>query len=168
MVERSACAKGGLAAGAIYGLLTGIVSTAYIVLMKEQVIAQIRIALASVPGGVPITAEDIYPITLISAIPSALIYGVILGAILGMVFSFFYAELMGKNSRMKGLLFSILIIVALAIGEAAAPNHSLGIIMVNTNFLPLAPVGVALFLLFGFLNGVFYDRFSCKKKKRPS
>lgn len=167
MVERSACAKGGLAAGAIYGLLTGIVNTAYILLMKEQVIAQISRALASVQG-VPITAEDVYPITLISAIPGAMIYGVILGAILGMVFSFFYTELMGKGSRMKGLLFSILIIVALAIGEAAAPGYSMGLIMVNTNFLPLAPVGVALFLLFGFLNGVFYDRFSCKKKKRPS
>ncbi len=162
-MDKGRIAKAGAVAGVIYGFLTAIAGMVYMVMMREEVISSIRTALSGY-GNLPITAEDIYPMALMGAIPGGLINGLIVGIILAFVFAVLYNELIGKNSMIKGLCFSVLILIAVGIGEMAAPRLSAGLILLNSNFLPSLALGVIFFLAYGYLLGMFYDKFGHHKK----
>ena len=162
-MDKGRVAKAGAVAGVIYGFLSAIAGIIYMVVMREEVISTIRTALSAY-GDLPITAEDVYPMSLVGAIPGGLINGLIVGVILAFVFAIIYKELIGKNSMIKGLCFSILILIAVGLGEMAAPGLSAGIILLNSRFLPSLALGVLFFLAYGYLLGMFYDRFGQHKK----
>lgn len=162
MAEKKLGAKAGVVAGAIYGVLAGIVGIIYLIAKKDEIIAMLNGQLSSLGVNVPMTAEQLYPMTIIGAPINAIISGLIIGAVLGVVFSLLREELIGKNNRIRGVCFSVLILIALGIGELAAPNLSMGFILINTGFLPSAVLGVIFFLAFGYLLGMFYDRFKPK------
>ncbi|MBN2042650.1 MAG: hypothetical protein JW754_02490 [Candidatus Aenigmarchaeota archaeon] len=162
-MDKVRVAKAGAVAGVIYGFLTAIAGIVYMVMMKEEVITTIRTALSAY-GNLPITAEDLYPMSLAGAIPGGLINGLIVGIILAFVFAIIYNELIGKNSMIKGVCFSVLILIGIGIGEMAAPGISAGLILLNSRFLPSLALGVIFFLAYGYLLGMFYDRFGKPKK----
>jgi len=151
--------KTGVVAGAIYGLLSGIVTLAITIVMREDIINQIQAQFARLPQDIPITAEQIYPITVVMSIPGSVIGGVIVGAILGIVFLVLYGELLGKNSKRKGLCFAILLIIGTGLAELAFPKSGLPLIMIQTTYIMFTPVNILFFLVFGYLLGKFYDRF---------
>ncbi len=151
--------KSGITAGAIYGLLTGFISLAISVVMKDEIIKQIQAQFARLPQDIPITAEQVYPITLVMSIPGAVIGGLVVGAILGIVFLSLYNELLGKDSKRKGLFFVILLIIGFGLAELAFPGSGLPLIMIQTTFLMFTPLNILFFLVFGYLLGKFYDRF---------
>jgi len=155
--------KTGLVAGAIYGFLAGIVALAISIVMREEIIKQIQAQFARVPYDIPITAEQVYPITVAMSVPGAVISGLIVGAILGIVFLVLYGELLGKDSKRKGLFFVILLIIGLGLAELAFPGSGLPLVMVQTSYLVFTPLNILFFLVFGYLLGRFYDRFSKKK-----
>lgn len=151
--------KTGVVAGAIYGLLNGFVALAITIVMREELIKQIQAQFARLPYDIPITAEQIYPITVAMSIPGSIMGGLIVGAILGIVFLILYGELMGKDSKRKGLCFSILLIIGTGLAEIAFPGSGLPLIMIQTSYLVFTPVNILFFLVFGYLLGKFYDRF---------
>ncbi|NIO20663.1 MAG: hypothetical protein GTN76_07970 [Candidatus Aenigmarchaeota archaeon] len=152
--------KTGVVAGAVYGFLTGIVALAITIVMKDDIIKQIQAQFASVPYDIPITAEQVYPITVAMSIPGAIMSGLIVGAILGIIFMILHGELLGKNSKRKGLCFVILLIIGTGIAELAFPGSGLPLVMVQTTFIMFTPLNILFFLAFGYLLGRFYDRFN--------
>jgi hypothetical protein len=163
MAEIKRGAKAGVVAGLIYGILSGIAGLIYLIVMKDDVISKIS---ASLPSNVPITAEQVYPLALGMSIPSSVIWGLIFGAIFGIFFAVIHEEWIGKNSRIKGLTLTLVILVLLAIGDILAPgNAAAGIFLIQMNWLPAAVLTSIFFLVFGYLLGMFFDRFGRIKKK---
>ncbi|NIO23304.1 MAG: hypothetical protein GTN38_04745 [Candidatus Aenigmarchaeota archaeon] len=151
--------KTGIVAGAVYGFLAGIVATVVTILMREEIIKQIQAQFARIPQDIPITAEQVYPITVAMSIPGSIIGGLIVGAVLGIVFLVLYGELLGKDSKRKGIFFAVLLIVGTGLAELAFPGSGLSLIMIQTRYILLTPVNILFFLVFGYLLGKFYDRF---------
>jgi hypothetical protein len=150
--------KTGAVSGIIYGILQGIVTTLSYVFFREQIIEIIR---ASIPPNIeiPLTMEQLADIGMISAIPGSIIGGIISGIIVSFIFALMYNELMGKDSKRKGLFLCILLTVAVVLGELAYPGVIGGIFMIQTRFILLTPLNIIFFLVFGYVMGKFYDKF---------
>jgi len=157
--------KAGAVSGIIYGVMQGFVALLSYVFYREQIIAMIR---ASIPSNVniPMTMDQLADIGMMAAIPGSIIGGIIAGIIVCFVFSLMYEELMGRNSKRKGLFICILIAAGIVLGELAYPGGLVGsILLVQTRYLMLAPLSIAFFIIFGYIMGVFYDRFEGGKHK---
>jgi hypothetical protein len=157
--------KTGVVAGAIYGVLQGIVSVLSYIFYREQIIETIR---ASIPSNanIPMTMDQLANIGMVFAVPGSIIGGIIAGIIICFIFSLMYVELLGKDSKRKGVFLSLLILAAVAAGELAYPGVIGGIFMVQTRFILLAPLSGAFFVVLGFMLGLFYDRFDTKRKAK--
>ncbi|MEE9323574.1 MAG: hypothetical protein V3U72_03440 [Candidatus Aenigmarchaeota archaeon] len=153
--------KTGAVSGSIYGILQGIVSVLSFVFYREQIIELIR---SSLPSNleIPITVEQLADIGMISAIPGSIIGGIIAGIIVSFIFALMYNELMGKDSKRKGLFLCILLAVAVVLGEFAYQGVIGGIFMIQTRFVLLTPLNIIFFLVFGYVMGKFYDKFEQK------
>jgi hypothetical protein len=157
--------KAGAVSGAIYGVLQGIVSVLAYVFYREQIIEMIR---ASIPSNVsiPMTMDQLANIGMISAIPGSIIGGIIAGIIFCIIFSLMYDELLGRDSKRKGVFLCLLLLAGIVVGEFAYPGLIGGIFMVQTKFILLAPVSAAFFFILGYVLGIFYDRFDTKRKSK--
>lgn len=156
--------KSGAASGAIYGVIAGILGYIYMLTMKEDVIARIQ---AAIPQGVsiPMSMDDLYNISLIAAVPSTIISGVILGLILGVVFMLMKEELMGKNLRLKGVFLTGFILVVAVVWELLYPQNLFGgFLLLRFSPIFIAPLSAIAFLAFGYLLGMFCERFEKKGK----
>jgi hypothetical protein len=160
--------KTGAAAGAIYGVLQGIVAVLSFVFYREQIIEVMR---AAIPSGVNIgmTMDQLANISMMTAIPGSVIGGIISGIIVSFIFSLMYGELMGKDSRRKGIFLCILLTIGVVLGELAYPGGFVGsILLIQTGYLMLAPLSIAFFLCLGYLTGIFYDRFEDSKHRKKA
>jgi len=156
--------KTGIVSGIIYGVLQGIVSVLSYVFYREQIIEMLR---SSIPSNVniPMTMSQLADMGIIFAIPGSLIGGIIAGIITCFIFSLMHEELLGKNSKRKGVFLCVLLSAGTLLGEIAYPGGMIaGIFMVQTRFPMLSPLSFAFFLVFGYMTGSFYDRFSKHKK----
>ncbi len=148
--------KTGAVSGLIYGILQGGVSLLSYIFYREQIIEMIQ---KSIPSNIPISIEQIVNIGMVMSMPSSAIAGIFVGILTSVIFSLIHRELMGKNSKVKGVFLCVLISVAVIIGEFIQPNVTSGLFMIHTRFPVLAPLSFACFLIFGYLLGMFYDRF---------
>jgi hypothetical protein len=162
-MEYARVLKTGAVSGAIYGVLQGIVSVLSYVFYRQQIIDMIR---ASLPSNVniPMTMDQLADIGMISAIPGSVIGGIIAGVIFSAIFAVMYSELLGKDSKRKGLFLGVLLFAGILAGELAYPGLIGGIFMVQTKFILLAPLSAAFFFALAYLTGMFYDRFDPKRK----
>lgn len=156
--------KTGAVAGVIYGILQGIVSVLTFVFYREQIIELMR---SSIPSNVeiPLSMEQLADIGMISAIPGSIIGGIIAGIIVCFIFTLMYNELLGKDSKRKGLFLCILLLIGIGLGELAYPGVVGGIFMVQTRYIMLTPLNVVFFLVFGYLLGNFYNKFGQKERR---
>ncbi|MCK4335747.1 MAG: hypothetical protein KAT94_03325 [Candidatus Aenigmarchaeota archaeon] len=156
--------KTGAVAGVIYGILQGIVSVLTFVFYREQIIELMR---SSIPSNVeiPLSMEQLADIGMISAIPGSIIGGIIAGIIVCFIFTLMYNELLGKDSKRKGLFLCILLLIGIGLGELAYPGVIGGIFMVQTRYIMLTPLNVVFFLVFGYLLGNFYNKFGQKERR---
>ena len=156
--------KTGAVAGVIYGILQGIVSVLTFVFYREQNIELMR---SSIPSNVeiPLSMEQLADIGMISAIPGSIIGGIIAGIIVCFIFTLMYNELLGKDSKRKGLFLCILLLIGIGLGELAYPGVIGGIFMVQTRYIMLTPLNVVFFLVFGYLLGNFYNKFGQKERR---
>ncbi len=150
--------KTGLASGVIHGILQGVISLLTFVIYREQIIETIR---NSIPSNVniPFTVEQLADMGMMFAIPGSIIGGMIAGVIVCFIFSFMYHELLGKNSKVKGIFLCALLLVGVIFGEFVYPGVVGGIFLLNTRYLLLLPASFAFFLVFGYVMGMFYDKF---------
>lgn len=156
--------KTGAVAGVIYGILQGIVSVLTFVFYREQIIELMR---SSIPSNIeiPLSMEQLADIGMISAIPGSIIGGIIAGIIVCFIFALMYNELLGKDSKRKGIFLCILLLIGIGLGELAYPGVIGGIFMVQTRYIMLTPLNVVFFLVFGYLLGNFYDKFEQKERR---
>ncbi len=156
--------KTGAVSGIVYGILQGIVTVMSYVFYREQIIEIIR---ASIPSNVniPISMEQLADIGMIFAIPGSIVGGIIAGLVFAFIFSLIYSELIGKNSKRKGLFLSVLLLVAIALGELAYQGVIGGVFLIQTSFIMLTPLNAVFFLVLGYMIGIFYDRFEPKEPK---
>lgn len=159
--------KAGAVSGVIYGVLQGIVTVLSYVFYRDQIIEAIRAALPS-NVNIPFTVDQLADIGMTYAIPGSVIGGVIAGIIVCVIFSLIYDELLGKDSKRKGVFLCLLILAGIVLGELASPGIIGGIFMVQTRYILLAPLSAVFFLVLGYLLGIFYDRFDSKRKGRES
>lgn len=150
--------KTGVVAGIIYGILQGIVTMLSYVFYREQIIEIIR---SSIPSNIeiPMTMEQLADIGMMTAIPGSIIGGIIAGLIFAFIFSLMYSELIGKNSKRKGLFLAILLLIGIIIGELALQGVVGGLFLFQTKFIMLTPLNAVFFLVFGYVIGIFYDKF---------
>lgn len=150
--------KSGAVAGIIYGVPAGGISALYMVLFKEKVIAMIQAAISG--QGIPISAEQLYNISLFSSFITSIFVGLIAGMVFGAVFTFMREELMGRNERMQGLFLSILLFACFGIAEIFFPENAIGAFMLlRLSHILLIPLSFGAFLLLGYLTGMFWVRF---------
>lgn len=157
--------KTGVVAGLVYGFLQGTVALLSYVFYREEIV---KIITSSIPRNVniPMTAEELADIGMISAIPDSLIGGIISGIIFAFIFALMYGELMGNRPETKGLFLSVLLAVAVGLGELAYPGVLGGIFLVTTRFLMLAPLSFVFFIVLGYLSGMFYRRFGEEEPRK--
>lgn len=148
--------KTGAVAGAIYGLISGFIALAVAIINKDEILAAINAQFAQLDN-VPVTAEQVYPITIAMSVPGAIFSGVIIGAVLGIVYTIFHEDLPTK--KRKGFFFAILLLIGAGLAEMISAGHGLSWLMIQTQILWLTPFGIAAFLFFGFLLEKFYLRF---------
>ena len=156
--------KTGAVSGAIYGVLQGIASILSYVFYRGEIIKLIQ---SSLPKNVeiPMTTEQLADMGMMFAIPGAIIGGLIAGIIFTFIFAIMFNELIGKTSAKKGLLLSVLLTVAIALGEITYQGVLGGIFLVTTRFIMIAPLSFAFFIALGYITGMFYDKFDEKHKK---
>lgn len=156
--------KTGLVSGIIYGVLQGIVSMLSYVFYREQIIETIRAALPS-NVEIPMTMEQLADIGMMFAIPGSIVGGIIAGLVFAFIFSVLYGELVGKDSKRKGLFLSILLLIAIVLGELAYRGVLGGLFLFQTSFVMITPLNAVFFIVLGYLTGMFYDKFETEARR---
>ena len=155
MTSLSQGLKGGLAAGAIYAAIIGLLHLTTLLGCSASQIAYIA---ARVPPSSNTSAAEIFYGTDIIYFP--MVYGVltlIFGVIFGLVFGFVYSRIPGSTSKAKGLIFGIAVFVIMVfVGPSFFEEYTCG-----SSLLPYLSfaLGVPSALVFGYLLGSFYDSF---------
>lgn len=156
--------KTGAVSGIIYGILQGIVSVLSFVFYREQIIEMIQVSLPT-NVEIPMSVEQLADIGMAFAIPGSIIGGIIAGIIVCFIFALMYNELIGKDSKRKGLFLCVLLTIAIVLGELAYQGLLGGLFLVQTRYILLTPLNIVFFLVFGYVMGRFYDRFEEKERR---
>jgi hypothetical protein len=147
--------KAGLVAGILYGIVLAILSYFTVLSEKSTIIAAIT---KNMPANTSFTPEQLYGIALIAAPVVATIGGIIGGLIIGAVYGRLFERIPGGSSTIKGILVGIILWLLISvIGGAGNLQYGIG------SYLSGIGVGLISALLFGFLLGYFYGRFSRPK-----
>src|SRR5487761_117004 len=147
--------KAGLAAGAIYAAIIGLLHLGTLLGCSASQISYIA---ARIPPSSNISASDIFYGTDIVYLP--MVYGVltlIFGVIFGLVFGFAYIRLPGSTSRAKGLSLGVAVFLIVAfVGPGFLEEYTCGgSLLPYLTFALSVPAALA----FGYLLGTFYDSF---------
>ena len=158
--------KTGAVAGAIYGAMNIIVVMLSFAFYRDDIKKLIESSIPSAyKSQIPMTMDQLVDISMYTSVPGSIVGGIIAGIIVCFIFALMYGELMGKDSKRKGLFLTILLTIAIVLGELAYPGILGGIFAVNTRFLMIAPISIALFIIFGYILGNFWERFGEKEMK---
>jgi hypothetical protein len=149
-------AKAGLVAGIPYGIILAIASY-FTTLALKQVIIQ---ALTNdIPSNSPFTPRQLYGIALLVDPIVVTIGGVLGGLVLGAIYGWAFPRLPGGRPVVKGIIFGMILWVLLSVlGGLGNIQYSLGYYFVQVG------VGLGASLIFGWLLGYFYGRFSRPKE----
>jgi hypothetical protein len=152
--------KAGVLAGLIYGVVLGILSYFTVISDKSVIISEIS---GSLPASSPFTPEQLYGIVVLLTPALAAIGGVIGGIIIGAVYGRFFERVPGANSIAKGVVVGIILWLLLSV-LGGYTNLQYGMAV----YLGDVGVGLVSALLFGFLLGYFYGRFTRPPKMDPA
>jgi hypothetical protein len=147
--------KAGLAAGAIYAAMIGLLHLSTLLGCSS---AQISFIAQRIPASSNVTATEIFYGTDIIYYP--MVYGVstlIIGVVFGAIFGFLYSRLPGSSSRLKGLGLGVAVFLIVAfVGPGFLLTYSCGgSLFPYLTFALTVPAA----LVFGYLLGSFYDAF---------
>lgn len=144
--------KAGVIAGLIYGILLGVLSYFTVASDKTNVIATIS---NSLPANSPFTAEQLYGIVLLITPAITAVGGVIGGIIVGALYGKLFERIPGGTSMVRGIFVGLILWVILSV-LGGLGNLRYGLLV----YLGDAAIGVGGALLFGFLLGYLYARFT--------
>ncbi|MEM3584574.1 MAG: hypothetical protein QW193_04770 [Nitrososphaerales archaeon] len=146
--------KAGVVSGVIYGVILAPFTYLTLILLKEEIIS---IIMANLPPGYSISIEEFFNFALTIGIISVFIAGIILGLIFGLIYGWAYEKIPGRTSIIKGIIFGIILwlIFSVILGFG---NLQYGF----TYYLYNLGEGLITSLIFGFLLGFFYNKFTPK------
>lgn len=157
--------KSGAVAGVFYGIIAGVITVIYMVLEKEKIMDMLQSVLSS-NANIPISADQLYTISLISSFPSAVVGGVLAGMVFGVIYVLMKKELLGKNAKMQGVSLAVLLFIALGVAELLGPENAIGaFFMLRFSNILLIPLCFGAILALGYFTGIFWDRFGEKRKR---
>ncbi|MHB1908148.1 MAG: hypothetical protein ACYCQJ_04650 [Nitrososphaerales archaeon] len=155
--------KGGLAAGAIYGLMIGLLHLFTLEGCESYILVFISGRLASLVPPSNATAIDLFQTDLVY---NPMVYGIwalIYGVIFGLVFGLAINKIPGSSARKKGVFLGLFLFVAdFLVGPGFFIAYACG-----TSVIPYLALGLSLpaSLGFGYLLGVFFDSFGRLEKE---
>ena len=144
--------KAGIVAGLVYGLILGVVSYFTFESEKSLIISSIT---SSLPANSPFTADQLYGIARLLAPVVAAVLITIGGIVVGAVYGWLFERIPGATPTVKGILVGVILWLLLSV-LGGTGNLQYGVLVY------LSGVGEALVgaLLFGYLLGYFYGRFT--------
>ncbi len=151
----SQAAKGGLAAGLIFGFLIGILHLGTLAACSSSQLGYIHNRLATL-GETNQSASTIFSFDLVYYPMVNGLTGFVLAEILAVGFGALYLKLPGRDSKRKGEVWAIPVyVVALIVGPAYIPYQCSPVFIPYLATIACFPAAV----VFGYLLGVFYDAF---------
>ena len=152
--------KGGVVAGVVYGIVLGILSYFIVTSDKSLIISSLT---KNLPANSPFTPDQLYGIVVLITPAVAAIGGIIGGIIVGAIYGSVFERIPGGSSTVRGLLVGIVLWLLLSV-LGGLGNLQYGV----ETYLAQIGVGLVSALLFGFLLGYFYGRFSRPSKLDPA
>lgn len=148
--------KAGVVAGVVYGIVLGILGYFTVISEKSRIITALT---NSLPPNSPFTLEQLYGIVVLVTPIILTIGGVIGGLIVGALYGKLFERIPGGSATVKGIMVAIVLWLILSVvGEIG--NIQYGV----AAYLSAIGVGLASALMYGFLLGYFYGRFSRPKE----
>jgi len=148
--------KAGVIGGVVYGIVLGISSYFAVIYEKSRIITALT---NSLPANSPFTPEQLYGIVVLVTPVILTIGGVIGGLIVGALYGKLFERIPGGSATVKGILVAIVLWLILSVAGGIG-NLQYG----ASAYLSGIGVGLVSALLFGFLLGYFYGRFSRPKE----
>jgi hypothetical protein len=152
--------KAGVVAGVVYGIVLAILSYFTVISEKSIIISALT---NNPPANSPFTPEQLYGIAVLAAPIVALIGGIIGGIIVGAIYGRLFERIPGHSSTVRGIVVGTALWLILSV-LGGLGNLQYGI----ETYLSGIGVGLISALLFGFLLGYFYGRFSRPPKLDPT
>jgi hypothetical protein len=144
--------KAGFFAGIVYGIVLAVLSYINVTSDKSVIIAAIT---KNTPATSPFTPDQLYAIVVIATPVVAAVGGVIGGVIVGAAYGRLFEKIPGASPTVKGIVVAIILWLILSV-IGGLGNLQYGV----EEYLGQIGVGLISALLFGFLLGYFYGRFS--------
>ena len=150
----------GVKAGAIAGIVYGIISTIFAIVslsvFKSQIMSTLNSYLSGISnaGSLGITAQSIYNLEFVLVPVVDIIAGIIVGLILGIIFAAVYHKLPGSSGAVKGIIFGIILWIILGLLLNIGNLHEYG-----ASYFGLS-VGGALVaaLIYGYVMGILFAK----------
>jgi hypothetical protein len=154
MGRGSTGAKAGVVAGIIYGIILTVLSEIILFVEKSTVMAALTVYAKDLSNSaITITASEIYNSEILIAPVGLIIEGIIGGLILGAIFGLVVHKLPGRNDKVKGIAFGIILWVLfdvlLGLGDRAELGNIYYLLTVISGLVGVVIYGYLLGLLFG-------------------
>ena len=135
--------KAGAIAGVVYGAISGVVGPLLIYSMQESMYGY----------------SSSMPLYLIFSIPWAIIWGAVLGLIIGLIYAALYAKIPGSSSIVKAMTVILLLWLIFSVGFGYITSS-------YSRYYEMNMIsGLITYVIFGFLLGMFWDRFKGDERK---
>lgn len=152
--------KAGAVAGAAYGLIIALIAYVTLILLKEDIMLGI---IAVLPPDSPLTAQQVYDLTLLFEPIFSFIVGIILGVIFGIVYGWAHDKIPGRTYLNKGIVFGLILWLIFSVILSFVLSLMLGLGNLQYDIVYyLYGLGrdLIIYLIFGLLLGFFYNRFT--------
>ncbi len=152
MGRASTGAKSGLVAGLIWGIISAVFTVIALIAVKQEIINALNTYLSGNTLG--LTADSVYNVLLITAPVIDVITGLIGGLILGAIYGWGVNRIPGKNDKIKGMVFGIILwlifSVALNLGSITEYGLAYYLFTITGGFIGA--------IVYGYILGTFFGK----------
>ena len=155
MGRGSTGAKAGAVAGIIYGIILSVLTEVILFVEKSTVMAALAIYAKEFSSSIiTLTASGLYNSEVVIEPVALIIEGIIGGLILGAIFGMAVHKLPGRNDKVKGIGFGIILWVLFDVLLGLGNRAEFG----NTYFLLTVVAGLVAVIIYGYLLGLLFGK----------
>jgi len=155
MGRGSTGAKAGLVAGIIYGIILSVLFEVVLFVEKSTVMAALAVYAKDLSNSsTTITASEIYHSVILIVPIGFMIEGIFGGLILGAIFGFTVQKLPGRNDKVKGIAFGIILWLLFDVLVGLGNRSEFG----NTYYLLTVIGGLVGVVIYGYLLGLLFRK----------